>query len=58
MESASSAAQASTRFPARLGAGLLLLGWLLGCGVRANPRPPLPETYAPPAPDAGPDAGH
>ncbi|MGO9830254.1 MAG: hypothetical protein ACLPJH_08935 [Myxococcaceae bacterium] len=44
---------------ARWSAALVLLGGLSACGVRANPRPPLPETYAPPgAPDAGPDAGH
>ncbi len=35
---------------------LLLLGaGLAGCGVRGNPRPPLPEVH--PAPPATADAG-
>ncbi len=35
---------------------LLLLGaWLTGCGVRGNPRPPLPDVH--PVPPATPDAG-
>jgi hypothetical protein len=44
----------------------VLGGWLLGCGVRGNPRPPLPDVRPPPASaadagtaDAGTaDAGH
>jgi hypothetical protein len=36
----------------RLGALLLLGAWLTGCGVRGNPRPPLPDVHPAPA-DAG-----
>jgi hypothetical protein len=37
---------------------LLLSGWLAGCGVRGNPRPPLPEPHLPPPPaGAAADAG-
>ena len=42
----------------RLGGTVLLLFavCLLGCGVRGNPRPPLPDVRPPPL-DAGVDAG-
>ncbi|HXX31605.1 MAG TPA: hypothetical protein VEJ89_12960 [Myxococcaceae bacterium] len=40
----------------RAALGLALAFALAACGVRGNPRPPLPET-APPAPAALPDAG-
>jgi hypothetical protein len=38
---------------------LLLVGACLsGCGVRGNPRPPLPDVRPPVPADAGVDAGH
>jgi len=36
---------------------LVLGGWLSACGVRGNPRPPLPDVRPPLAADAGVDAG-
>jgi hypothetical protein len=35
---------------------LVFAACLAGCGVRANPRPPLPDVRLPPV-DAGVDAG-
>lgn len=36
---------------------LVFAAGLTACGVRGNPRPPLPDVRPPPA-DGGADAGH
>jgi hypothetical protein len=43
--------------PRRWLALLVLGGCLSACGVRGNPRPPLPDVRPPPSADAGPDGG-
>jgi hypothetical protein len=43
--------------PRRWLALLVLGGCLSACGVRGNPRPPLPDVRPPAPADAGPDAG-